>query len=88
MKLDNIIFIDNLPKIDLHGLDRETARVYINDFIKDNIKLKNEIFLIIHGLGSGILKNTTKEVLTKNKNVIGFKTYYYNNGCTIVQIRI
>ena len=88
MKLDNIIFIDNLPKIDLHGLDRETARVYINDFIKDNIKLKNEIFLIIHGVGSGILKNTTKEVLTKNKNVIDFKTYYYNNGCTIVQIRI
>ena len=61
MKLDNIIFIDNLPKIDLHGLDRETARVYINDFIKDNIKLKNEIFLIIHGVGSGILKIQLKK---------------------------
>ena len=31
--------IDNLPKLDLHGYDRQTAIVAINDFINDNIKL-------------------------------------------------
>lgn len=63
--LSEVIFIDNLPKIDLHGLDRYTAGVVINDFINENIKLKNNVILIIHGKGSGILKNVTSETLKK-----------------------
>lgn len=88
MELNDVIFIDSFPKIDLHGLDRETARVEINDFIKDNIKLKNEIVVIIHGIGTGVLRKTTQETLRKNKNVIEFKTFYNNNGSTIVKIKI
>ena len=41
MELKDIIFIDNLRKIDLHGFDRETARVETNDFVRENKKLKN-----------------------------------------------
>ena len=33
-----VIFTDNLPSIDLHGLDRDTARVMINDFVLENYK--------------------------------------------------
>lgn len=88
MNLDDVIFIDNLPKIDLHGLTSDIARVYINDFINDNIKMKNQIILIIHGIGTGILKKTTKEVLNKNGNVLEYKTFYYNDGCTLVKIKI
>ena len=88
MDLDSIIFVDNLPKLDLHGFDRETARVIVLDFIKDNIKMKNEIINIIHGHGSGILKDTVHDTLRKNKNVIEFKTFYNNDGCTIVKIKI
>ncbi len=88
MSIDNLIFIDNLPKIDLHSLDRDTARVYINDFINDNKKMKNEFIVIIHGNGSGILRETTSNVLNKNKNVIEFKTFYNNTGCTVVRIKI
>ncbi len=76
MSIDDLIFIDNLPKIDLHSLDREISRVLINDFIKDNIKLKHQFIVIIHGNGSGILKRTTSEVLKRNKNVIEYKTFY------------
>jgi DNA-nicking Smr family endonuclease len=86
--LNDIIFIDSLPKLDLHGLDRATAALAINDFIKDNIKLKNDIILIIHGIGTGILKKATDECLRHNRNVLEFKTCYYNNGCTIVKIKI
>ena len=39
MEIENIIFIDNLPKLDLHGYDRETARVAVNDFVKENKKM-------------------------------------------------
>lgn len=87
MTLDSVIYIDSLPKIDLHGLDRDTARVMVNDFINDNIRMKNEIISIIHGRGNGILRETTHKVLRENKNVLDFKTYYYNDGCTIAKLK-
>ena len=86
MNLNSVIFIDNLPSLDLHGFDRETARVAINDFINDNIKMKNKFIVIIHGIGSGVLKETTKLVLSHNKKVLEHKIYPFNNGCTIVNI--
>lgn len=88
MSLDDVIFIDNLPKIDLHGYDREIARVMINDFIRDMIKQKIEIFVIVHGNGQGILKETTLNILKKNKNVLEFKLFYYNTGATLVRVKI
>ena len=88
MTLDNVVLIDHLPKLDLHGHDRETARVSIQEFIEDNVKLKNEIFIIIHGIGTGVLRKATSDTLRKNKRVLEFKTYYYNQGCTLVRIKL
>lgn len=88
MNLSSILGVDRLPKLDLHGYDRETARVLINDFIKENQKLKNELFVIIHGVGSGILKHTTFDTLRKNKSVLNFGVHYFNSGCTIVAIKV
>ncbi len=85
-KLNQIIFINNLPTIDLHGFDSATARVAINDFINDNYKMKNNFIVIIHGVGSGIIRRITFETLKKNSKVLAFKSYYYNNGCTIAEI--
>lgn len=84
--LDDVIFIDSYPKLDLHGYDRETARVAIQDFIRDNIRLKQPIFVIVHGIGSGALRKTTHDTLRKHKKVAEFKTFYYNPGSTIVRI--
>ena len=86
MNLNDLIFIDSLPSLDLHGFDRETARVAINDFINDNIKMKNKFIVIIHGIGSGVLKETTQLVLSKNKKVIEFKIHPFNIGCTLVNV--
>jgi DNA-nicking Smr family endonuclease len=84
--LNNIVFYDSLPKLDLHGFDSETARVAINDFVNDNKKMKKEVILIVHGNGSGILQKTTDNTLRKNKNVIEFKRTIGNTGCTVVRI--
>ena len=84
----NNIFTKNLPSLDLHGETRDTARVLINDFIKDNIKLKNDKFVIIHGIGAGILKKETQKVLKNNKNVIEFGIDFMNEGSTIVRIKV
>ena len=98
MNINEVVFTDSLPKIDLHGFDRDSARVLhgfdrdsarvaINDFINDNIKMGNQIITIIHGVGSGIIRKTTAETLSKNKNVEEFKTDYFNQGCTIVKLK-
>ena len=88
MEIKEIIFTESVPKIDLHGFDRDTARVFVNDFIKENLKLKNEIFIIVHGIGNGILKQEVHKTLSKNRNVQEYKTLYNNNGSTIVKINI
>ncbi len=88
MSLNNIIFVDRYPKLDLHGETTATARVLIQDFIRDNIKLKQNIVVIVHGVGSGAIRQVTWDTLKKNKNVLDYKTFYYNNGCTIVELKI
>ena len=88
MKLSEVIFVDSLPSIDLHGLDRDYARVKVNEFIKDNIAMKNDVISIVHGRGTGILKEEVHKTLKNNKNVLEYKLFYNNIGCTIVKLKI
>lgn len=77
---------NNLPTLDLHGMDRDYARILINEFLADNFKIKNYRVVIIHGNGSGIIKKTTQETLKKSKLVESYKIDNFNNGMTIVDI--
>ncbi len=88
MTINEVIFIDSLPKLDLHGFDRESARVAINDFIRDNKKMGNEVVLIVHGIGTGIIREACNQTLSHNKDVIEFKNAYGNRGCMLVQIKL
>jgi DNA-nicking Smr family endonuclease len=81
------IFIKHYPTLDLHGYDRFSAAVMINDFIQENSKLRNYDLVIIHGIGSGIIKQTTHETLKNNKLVINYKLHGFNIGMTIVKIK-
>ena len=74
----------NAPKIDLHGYDRDYARIVINDFIHDNYIMKQEKVIIIHGNGQNILKNTCQDTLKKNKYVKEYKINNFNSGETLV----
>ena len=76
----------NLPTLDLHGIDRDYARILINDFINDNYNIKNTKVVIIHGIGTGIIRKTTQETLKRNKLVQEFKIDNFNPGMTIVEI--
>ena len=77
----------NLPSLDLHGLDRDYARILINDFILDNYKLKNRKVIIVHGIGTGIIRKTTMETLKNNKYVETYKLDNFNSGTTIVELK-
>ena len=82
-----ITLYDYCPTLDLHGIDREYAAILIKDFIQDNYHLKNETVIIIHGIGTGIIKKTTQEVLKKHPYVDKFKIDNFNSGMTIVTLR-
>lgn len=77
----------HLPTIDLHGYDRDYAKMMINDFIDEQYKLKHNKVVIIHGNGTGILKKTTQETLKRNNKVIEYKIDNFNTGMTIVVIK-
>ena len=82
----NDIFLDMLPKIDLHGFDKESARVMVNDFVNEGIIMGYDKILIIHGIGTGIVKGAVHEALSKNKDVLSYHLLGENIGCTIVEL--
>ncbi|MGN1268059.1 MAG: Smr/MutS family protein [Candidatus Aphodocola sp.] len=81
------IFIKNLPTIDLHGYDRDSARVATDDFVEEAVLMKQERIVIIHGIGNGVVKEAVHEALRRNKLVTNHSLYGMNIGCTIVQIK-
>ena len=88
MNIEEILCINNYPSIDLHGIDSATARVMINDFVNEQYKLKNKYIVIIHGIGTGIIRNTTFDTLKNNKKVLEYHTVYNNTGSTIAKLDI
>lgn len=87
MKLSEIIFIDSLPTLDLHGFDRDYAKLKINEFINDNYIMGNVNVVIVHGIGSGMIKKITHDTLRMNKKVVDYKIFIGNVGCTIVLLQ-
>jgi len=80
-------FLYNAPRIDLHGYDRTGAVAMTKMFIDENVKLENKTILIVHGKGSGILKNSIHEYLKSDKRVLEYKTNNYNDGETIITLK-
>ena len=75
------------PTLDLHGFDRDYARIMINDFIRDCYIMRVKKVVIIHGIGSGILRKTTKQTLLANSYVEDARLDIFNDGQTIVSLK-
>lgn len=79
-------FFSILPTIDVHGFNRDMIKCILDEFINDNIKLRNKKIVIVHGKGNGILKEEIHFLLKKDKRV---KNYYldgFNIGQTIIEL--
>ncbi len=87
MSLNDIMFIENLPKLDIHGLDRDTAKINIKQFVSENYELGNKQCVIVHGMGTGILKKVTAETLNSIDEVLEHKTWFFNAGCTVFEVK-
>lgn len=80
--------LNRYPKLDVHGETRDTVYTVIKNFINDNIKLKNSTIIIVHGKGSGILKDEIHYQLKYIKEVKSFHLDYWNQGVTIVELNV
>ena len=80
-------FLYNLPHLDLHGYDRTGAIAMTKMFIDENTRIKEHKIIIVHGKGTGILKQAIHEYLHTDKRVLEYKTNNYNDGETIVIIK-
>lgn len=81
------IFINSLPTLDLHGEIRDSTRVLVKEFINDNYVLKNIKIVIVHGVGTGALKEETYKILKESKLVDDYHLNHYNAGCTLVYLK-
>ena len=82
-----MMLYSRMPTLDLHGQDRDSARIMINDFIEDHYKMKTEKVIIVHGIGMGILKKETQKTLKNNKRVKEYKIDNFNDGMTVVLLK-
>ena len=81
------LILSSYPSIDLHGMDREYAVFKVKEFIDDCYKLKYKNIVIIHGIGSGILKDAIGSYLQKEKRVLEYNLDFMNPGCTLVTLK-
>lgn len=84
--IENYMLYKNIPELDLHGENRFTGVLLANEFINDNQKLGNNLVKIVHGIGTGILKEEIHKFLKHNKKVLAYKIDIFNQGVTIVEI--
>lgn len=75
-----------LPCLDVHGFDRDYTVYKLNEFITDNLILKNYHIIVIHGKGEGILKNAIHDFLRKDKRVVAYNINSINLGMTEIYI--
>ena len=80
------MYLSSIRSIDLHGMDRITAKITVDEFITDLIRLKEDKGVIIHGIGTGILRKEVATYLKQDRRVKEYKLDFMNPGCTIVVI--
>ena len=77
----------NLPRLDLHGCDREYAIFLTNNFLNDYYKIGASRVVIIHGKGTGIIRKCVFDLLKTSKIVDSFSLNMFNDGETIVDLK-
>ena len=83
-----MIIISKMPHLDLHGEIVSMVEVLLTIFIHDNILLKNEYIVVVHGKSTNILTKEVHRVLKNSSDVLDFKLNNWNLGETIVHLNI
>lgn len=76
-----------MPQLDLHGEDVIGASIKIKQFLDDNYKLKEKEVAIVHGIGKGILKRETLNLLKSDSRIEEYNIDCFNDGVTLVKFK-
>lgn len=79
------------PEINVIGLNIEEANFVIDKFLDDCLLAKLETIRIVHGKGTGKLRNGIHQFLKKNSSVKSFRIGSYGEGemgVTIVELKL
>ncbi len=77
-------------RIDIRGERPEEAELQVNKFVDNAYSAGLVRIEILHGKGTGVLKRTVKEILSKHSSV---KTFYFapiemgGDGITIAELK-
>ena len=82
------ILTSKSPHLDLHGETSDFLPVLVNDFINDNLKLKNRFIVVIHGHNSSVLKKELQLYLKTDKRVKNYYVDPFNIGQTVIELDI
>ena len=72
------------PTIDLHGEDRVSATIRTREFINDSYLLKRKKIIIVHGKGTGVVKEAVFKELKSNKKVEDFHLNMNLGSTTVI----
>lgn len=78
------MYLSSIRNVDLHGMGRITAIITVDEFINDLIRLKEAKGVIIHGVGTGILRREVSNYLKYDKRIKEYKLDFMNPGCTVI----
>ncbi len=65
--------LGGVPELDLHGLDRFQAEHDVDAFLHDTSHTGERVVAIIHGRGTGILREVVHRVLSRHETVEYFE---------------
>lgn len=80
--------LEIFPKLDLHGEYTTTVYTVIHAFLLEQWHLKKEYVVLVHGKGTGKLKEKVHLILKQEPLVLDYHLDIYNLGQTIVKLRL
>lgn len=87
---DEMRMLSAKTEIDLRGMTVEEGLLEMNQFLDGAILAGLPSVSVIHGKGTGVLRNAVHQELKRNRQVKGFRLGKYGegeNGVTIVEFR-
>lgn len=73
------------PTIDLHGNNVEESLTILDAWLEEGLKIGCKYFKIIHGKGTGVLREHVKKILSKKK-ILKSSYEAEQGGVTIVEL--
>jgi DNA mismatch repair protein MutS2 len=65
--------LGGVPELDLHGMDRFQAEQEVDAFLYDSAHMGERVVAVIHGRGTGVLREVVHRILSRHETVEHFE---------------